>query len=74
MTTRIGPKMQDAVLYVRDNPGCPILPVAEYVGPNGSLKYGYATVHRAINAGLIEAVKLSSGRYSLTATENKRAA
>lgn len=72
--TRIGPKMQDAVLFVRDNPGCAILPVAEYVGPNGSRKYGYETVHRAIRAGLIEAVKLPSGRYSLTAVEVKHAA
>jgi len=64
-TTRIGPRMQEAVEYVRQSPGCAILPVAEMVGPNGSRRYGYATVHRAIKAGLIDAKVSVSGRYSL---------
>lgn len=65
-TNRIGPKMSRAVDYVRNNPGCAILPVAEYVGPNGSRRCGYATVHRAIRAGLIRAT-WANGRYTLHA-------
>lgn len=53
---RIGPKMKEAAGFVRENPGCAILPVAEAVGPNGSRRYGYAIVHRAIRAGLIRVV------------------
>jgi hypothetical protein len=63
---RIGPMMQAAANYVARNPGCAILPVAEYVGPNGSRNYGYRTVHRAIRAGLIRATR-KNGRYTLTA-------
>jgi hypothetical protein len=62
---RIGPVMARAVDYVRQNPGCRILPVAERVGPNGSRKFGYRAVHRAIRAGLIVATKDAHGRYSL---------
>jgi len=62
---RVGPKMAQAVEYVRDNPGCAKLPVAEHVGPNGSRQYGYRTVDRAIAAGLIDAVRLANGRYVL---------
>ena len=62
----IGPRMAAAIAYVRRNPGCAILPVAEYVGPNGSRKYGYRTVHRAIKRGLIRAAKLPTGKYALT--------
>jgi hypothetical protein len=65
MTTRIGPRMQQAVDYVRLHQGCPILPVARHVGPHGSLKIGYRTVHRAIRAGLIKASRVGA-RYSLT--------
>jgi hypothetical protein len=55
--------------YVQEHPGCPILPVAEAVGPHGSRKFGYRSVHRAISAGLIMAARDSRGRYSLTAEE-----
>jgi len=65
-TTRIGQRMIQATAYVRRNPGCAILPAAEWVGPHGSRQYGYRTVHRAIKAGLISA-KIVSGRYVLTA-------
>lgn len=68
--TRIGPKMSAAAAYVRDNPGCAIRPVAEHVGPNGSLMYGYRSVHRAIRAGLIQAHRTKSGRYVLTLPED----
>lgn len=50
-------KMRLAVDYVRQHPGCAILPVAKAVGPHGSLKYGYRIVHRAIKAGLIKATR-----------------
>lgn len=65
-TARTGRKMQEAARYVRANPGCAILPVAEAVGPHGSRQYGYRTVHRAIRAGLIRAT-IKGGVYSLTA-------
>jgi hypothetical protein len=54
-TTRIGPRMRDAVQIVADCGGvvgC-MLYVAERVGPHGSRLYGYQTVHRAIAAGLL---------------------
>lgn len=50
-------KMHLAADYVRQHPGCAILPVAREVGPSGSLKYGYRIVHRAIAAGLITATR-----------------
>ena len=56
--------MTQAAEFVRANPGCAILPVAEAVGPHGSRNYGYRTVHRAIKAGMIRAtggVILSAG-------------
>lgn len=56
--------MLAAVAYVAAHPGCAILPVAEHVGPYGSRKYGYRTVHRAIDAGLISFTRIS-GRYFL---------
>jgi hypothetical protein len=57
--------MQAAVNYVTNHPGCAILPVAEHIGP--SRRFGYAAVHRAIKAGLIDAVKTARyGAYSLT--------
>lgn len=62
---RIGPRMQEAAEFVRENPGCAKLPVAEYVGPYGSRRYGYETVNRAIRAGLIRAERTKSGRYRL---------
>lgn len=57
--------MQAAVFYVSRNPGCAILPVADYIGP--SRRYGYAAVHRAIKAGIIHATSgPRRGTYSLT--------
>jgi len=57
MPIRIGPRMIDVLTYVKANPNCIMIRAAEHVAPNGSLKYGYATVHRAIDAGIIVAVK-----------------
>ena len=65
---RIGPRMMEAVAFVAHHEGCPILPVAEAVGPNGSRNYGYRTVHRAINAGLLD-YTISSRTYALTVTD-----
>ena len=60
-----GNKMKAAVEFVRNNPGCTKLAPAEAVGPNGSRRYGYATVDRCIRAGLIVAERLNN-RYALT--------
>lgn len=51
---KIGPRMHDVVSFVAANPGLPMIAAARHVGPNGSLRYGYETVHRAFRAGLIE--------------------
>jgi hypothetical protein len=51
---RVGPKMEQAVEYVRRHPGTPMQPVSQHVGPHGSNAYGYRTVMRALKAGLIE--------------------
>lgn len=61
---RIGPRMREAAAYVALNPGCAILPVAEHVGANGPRRFGYAIVHRAIDAGLIRAER-GLWRYEL---------
>jgi len=39
--------------------------LAAMVGPNGSLKFGYATVNRAIKAGLLVAAETPAGRRGL---------
>jgi len=64
-TPATAPRMFAAAEYVAANPGCPILPVAEHIGPNGSRRYGYAAVHRAIKAGLIRAEAGEGNRYAL---------
>lgn len=51
---RVGPRMSAVVSFVARNPGRPMLAAAEYVGPHGSLCYGYRAVHRVIAAGLVE--------------------
>jgi len=52
---RIGPKMGEAVRIVRRAGGavpcCKYL--AERVGPNGSLRYGYDIVGRCLKAGIL---------------------
>lgn len=69
MSKRIGPKMAQATDYVSRHPGCAMLPVARYVGPHGSIKFGYRTVRRAIKAGLIQAERAKqTGPYTLNAT------
>lgn len=62
---RVGSKMQRVVSIVANNPGIVMLQVAERVGANGSRKYGYATAHRAVRAGLVWAVRGACGRIHL---------
>lgn len=50
---RIGPRMNDVRNLVAANPGRTMLWYAERVGPNGSRRFGYASVHRAIKAGIV---------------------
>lgn len=45
--------MSQVVSFVAAHPGRAMLAAAERVGPNGSRNYGYRTVHRAIDAGLV---------------------
>lgn len=66
-TARTAPMMYGVASYVAANPGCPKLHAAEYVGPNGSRRYGYRTVDRAIKAGLIRAERTAAGTYRLYA-------
>jgi len=56
MIRRIGPKQIEALYQVIecfDGAAPSIKSVAERIGPYGSLKYGYATVHRCIDRGLL---------------------
>ena len=50
MNPRIGPRMQEALEHC---PAPSMLEIAHRVGPNGSLCYGYRTVHRCLAAGLV---------------------
>ena len=62
--------MERALEFVRRNPGCAILPVAQHLhigarsGKNNA--HGYNPVHRAIKAGLIRN-EGSRSKYSLFA-------
>ncbi len=60
----IGARMNEACGIVRFHPGCTKLFVARQIGPNGSTRYGYRAVDRAIKAGLIVATH-QGNRYSL---------
>lgn len=56
-STHIGPAMEAVLRMVRQQPGqYTMLDVARIVGPNRSLKYGYRTVHRCLDRGLIRIV------------------
>ena len=50
----IGPRMNDVIYLVGVRPGMPKLFYARRVAPNGSLRYGYATVNRVIRQGLVK--------------------
>jgi hypothetical protein len=58
-TTKIirkGRQMAAAIAYVAEHPRCTKMAAASEIGPNGSLRFGYAIVDRAIRAGFIGAV------------------
>lgn len=61
---RKGARMAEAIEFVRTHPRCTKMAAAQHVGLNGSLRFGYATVDRAIRAGFIGAV-LGSRSYEL---------
>lgn len=62
---RVGPRMIDVAAYVARHPGCPKLHAARYVMPGRGLQYGYRSVNRAINAGLVRAENIHRSRYAL---------
>jgi hypothetical protein len=53
-TPRIGPRMEQVAAFVRRHPGCTKREAAAWVGPRGSLFWGYKSVNRAIRAGLVK--------------------
>ena len=53
MVIVITPAQDRVVNYVTDNPGARSFEVARAIGPNGSARYGYAAINRAIAAGRI---------------------
>lgn len=53
---RKGSKMAAAIEYVKGNPRCTKMAAAAAIGPNGSLRFGYAAVDRAIRAGFLGSV------------------
>jgi hypothetical protein len=65
MAKRIGSKMAMVRWMVSNGPRARI-DVAEAVGPNGSLMYGYATVKRAIKAGIVKLAPPLPGRHGMT--------
>lgn len=56
---RIGPQMCAVQMYVQRAPGHYMRSAAVFVGP--SQRFGYATVHRAIRAGLVKALAAPRG-------------
>lgn len=62
---RVGSKMAMVAAFVAHNPGLSMLAAARHVGPNGSIKYGYEAVHRAIDAGLVWAISCAGHRTRL---------
>lgn len=62
---RVGRQMAKAAYYVKNHPGCAILPVSEYLGFTRNRGCGYDPVHRAINAGLIIAKRGKGNSYAL---------
>lgn len=69
---RIGPKMAMVAWYVYRHPGCVKYHAAEFSAPGADMGspgvgYGYASVNRAISAGLVRAESKGS-RYALYLT------
>jgi hypothetical protein len=65
---RVGPVMAAITAYVAGHPGCPKLHPALACGPNGSTRYGYEAVNRAMAAGLIENRGGAAAAYRLYPT------
>lgn len=67
---RIGPKMLAAAAYVKKyGPSC-IYPIARAVGPNGSTKFGYEIVWRAVAAGLLDSKRGKGNSYIVSLVES----
>lgn len=49
----IGPRMQAVADYVSTHPGSVSWHVAQAVGPNGSTRFGYEAINRAVAAGIV---------------------
>lgn len=77
---RVGPKMMIVLEVVGAQPGSPkIVPAlaAEpypWKGMRGGLAYGYRSVNRAIDRGLVQAERGSGSAWSLTLTDAGRQA
>lgn len=65
MTTRITPKMREVLALLERGPATRI-DVARDVGPNGSLRYGYATIDQCLRAGLVRLTAPLPGRKGMT--------
>lgn len=62
---KIGPCMRYARQLASDG-GIAIIDAARRVGPHGSLCYGYASVNRAIKAGIVKVAPPLPGRRGRT--------
>ena len=58
---RIGPRMRYVRELVESGPRA-VIDVARRVGPHGSLCYGYATIRRALRAGIVRYAPPLPGR------------
>lgn len=69
---RIGPRMRDAIAFIRENPGCTKLAVVEHIAPTPYInkQYGYAVVNRCIASGLVRGSYVR-GRWSLYVVEGE---
>lgn len=66
MAKRIGPRMAQVAHIVASEPGIVALRVADQVAPGQHKRdrgYGYRTVHRAINAGIIQMKRRKNRMY-----------
>ena len=66
MLNRAETRWIQAYEFIRENPGCSILPVARCIAPNQRLSRGYDPVHRLIETGWIVARKGRGNRYRLS--------
>ena len=57
MKEKVGYKMALCERIVANSQGIKLIDLAKMVGPNGSLYYGYAIVHRTVSAGMIRLVE-----------------